>query len=109
MVKTAGIGGSLREEGGFTLAEVMVAMTMMVVVLFALHAIFDATLRVFDLGGDRLEAIESARIGLEKMQREIRGAYPYDAAAGRDHLLWTAGAPATGAISPRTASPSATT
>ncbi len=89
-----------REEGGFTLAEVMVAMTMMVVVLFALHAVFDATVRIFGLGGDRLEAVESARLGLEKMQKEIRAAYPYDAPAGQDHLLWTAGDPTTGAIPP---------
>ena len=75
-------------------------MTMMVVVLFALHAVFDATVRIFDLGGARLEAVESARLGLEKMQREIRAAYPYDAASGYDHLLWTAGAPTTGAIPP---------
>ena len=89
------------DERGFTLAEVMVAMTMMVVVLFALHAVFDATVRIFDLGGDELEAVESARLGLEKMQREIRAAYPYDAAAGHDHLLWTPGAPTTGAIPPQ--------
>ncbi len=100
MVKTTGMGAIVREERGFTLAEVMIAMTMTVVVLFALHAIFDATLRIFDLGGDRLEAVESARIGLEKMQREIRAAYPYDAAAGQDHLLWTAGTPAAGSIPP---------
>ncbi|HSK99337.1 MAG TPA: prepilin-type N-terminal cleavage/methylation domain-containing protein [Rubrobacteraceae bacterium] len=100
MVKTARAGEILREERGFTLAEVMVAMTMMVVVLFALHAVFDATVRIFDLGGDRLEAVESARLGLEKMQREIRAAYPYDAASGYDHLLWTAGATTTGAIPP---------
>jgi type II secretory pathway component PulJ len=89
---------ALREERGFTLGEVMVAMTMMIVVLFALHAVFDATMRIFDLGSDRLEAVESARIGLEKMQREIRAAYPYDAAAGEDHLLWIPGNSATGAI-----------
>lgn len=97
-MKTARAGEGLRDERGFTLAEVMVAMTMMVVVLFALHAVFDATVRIFDLGGDRLEAVESARLGLEKMQREIRAAYPYDAATGADHLLWRAGAPATGAV-----------
>lgn len=100
MVKCARPRESLREERGFTLAEVLVAMTLLVVVLFALYAVFDATVRIFDLGRDELQAVESARLGLDKMQREIRAAYPYDVAAGRSHLLWSAGAPATGSIPP---------
>ena len=90
--------GVFGREEGFTLAEVLVAMTILVVVLFALHAVFEATVRIMVVGEDELEAAQSARTGLEKMQREIRAAYPYDAAAGEDHLLWNAGDPATGAI-----------
>lgn len=90
----------LREDHGFTLAEVLVVMTMMVVVLFALHAVFEATVRIMGVAEDELEAVESARLGLEKMQREVRAAYPYDASADRHHLLWIAGDPATGAIPP---------
>ena len=88
----------LSREDGFTLAEVLVVMTMLVVVLFALHALFDATVRIMGVGEDELEAVQSARTGLEKMQREIRAAYPYDAAAGEDHLLWNTGDPTTGAV-----------
>ena len=69
---------SLADEGGFTLTEVVVSMTMMVAVLFSLYAIFDATVRVFDLAGDELEAAESARLGMGRMEREIRAAYPHD-------------------------------
>ena len=87
-----------RREDGFTLAEVLVAMTMMVVVLFALHAVFAATVRIMGVGEDELEAAQSARMGLEKMEREIRAAYPYDSPSGRDHLLWNTGDPTTGAI-----------
>ena len=90
--------GIVRREAGFTLAEVLVTMTMMVVVLFALHAVFAATVRIMGVGEDELEAAQSARTGLEKMQREIRAAYPYDAAAGENHLLWNAGDPTAGAI-----------
>jgi prepilin-type N-terminal cleavage/methylation domain-containing protein len=90
----------LREQGGFTLPEVLVAMTLMVVVLFALYAIFDMSLRVFAFGNDKVEAVENARLGLEKMEREIRAAYPYDRAAGQDHLFWSPGYPVTGAIPP---------
>ena len=92
--------GVLREEGGFTLPEVLVAATMMVMVLFALYSIFDMSIRVFDFGNDKVEAAENARVGLERMEREIRAAYPYDKANGQDHLLWSPGDPATGAIPP---------
>jgi type II secretory pathway component PulJ len=89
-----------RGEGGFTLPEVLVTVTLMIVVLFALYSIFDMSLRVFGFGNDKVEAVENARLGLEKMEREIRAAYPYDKPAGRDHLLWSPGYPATGAIPP---------
>lgn len=67
-----------RDERGFTLPEALVAMMMMVTVLFALYAIFDMSLRVFSYGNDKIEAVENARIGLERMEREIRAAYPTD-------------------------------
>jgi type II secretory pathway component PulJ len=69
----------LRDESGFTLAELLVAMTMMVTVLFALYSIFDTSVRIFSAGKDELKAVEDVRLGLEKMEREIRAAYPQDA------------------------------
>lgn len=69
------------QEGGFTLVEVLVTMVMMLTVMFALYSIFDMSIRVFRFGNDKVEAVESARIGLTKMEREIRSAYPYDKAA----------------------------
>jgi prepilin-type N-terminal cleavage/methylation domain-containing protein len=78
----------LREEGGFTLPEVLVAMVMMVTVMFALYAIFDMSLRVFSFGNDKLEAVENARIGLGRMEREIRAAYPENRAAEQNTLLF---------------------
>jgi prepilin-type N-terminal cleavage/methylation domain-containing protein len=82
----------LREERGFTLPEMLVTMVMMVIVLFALYSIFDMSLRVFSFGNDKTEAVENARLGLEKMEREIRAAYPYDKINGTTTLLssWTA-------------------
>jgi len=90
----------VKEEAGFTLAEVLVTMTMMIVVLFAMYSIFAMSVRVFSFGNDKVEATENARLGLEKMEREIRAAYPYDKPSGRDHLLWSPGYPETGAIPP---------
>ena len=65
-------------EAGFTLVEVMVASTMMFAVLFALYAIFDVSVRAFGYGGDRVQAVGDARLALDRMEREIRAAYPYD-------------------------------
>jgi prepilin-type N-terminal cleavage/methylation domain-containing protein len=88
----------LRPEDGFTLPEVMVAMTMTVVVLFALYGIFDMSIRVFSFGNDKVEAVENARLGVEKMEREIRAAFPADKAAGVGHLFWQEGYPATATV-----------
>ena len=68
----------VREEGGFTLPEMLVTIMIMITVLFALYSIFDMSLRVFSFGNDKVEAVENARLGLERMEREIRAAYPYD-------------------------------
>jgi prepilin-type N-terminal cleavage/methylation domain-containing protein len=82
----------LRDESGFTLPEVLVTMMIMITVMFALYSIFDMSLRVFSFGNDKTEAVENARLGLERMEREIRAAYPYDKANGNTTLLttWTA-------------------
>lgn len=68
----------LRDESGFTLVELMVTIMIMITVLFALYSIFDMSIRVFSFGNDKTEAVENARLGMEKMEREIRAAYPYD-------------------------------
>lgn len=68
----------MRDESGFTLAELMVTMMLMIISMFALYSVFDMSLRVFSFGNDKVEAVQNARIGLSKMEREIRAAYPYD-------------------------------
>jgi type II secretory pathway component PulJ len=70
--------GRWNEEAGFTLVEVLVASMMMFAVLFAIYGIFDVSVRAFGYGGDRLEAVENARLAMDRMGREIRAAYPYD-------------------------------
>ncbi len=77
----------LREEDGFTLSEVLVTVVIMTTVLFALYNIFDMSIRVFSFGNDKVEAVENARLGLEKMERELRAAYPYDKLNGNNTLL----------------------
>ena len=70
--------GRSNGEAGFTLVEVLVAASMMFAVLFSLYAIFDVSVRAFGYGGDRVEAVGNARLAMDRMEREIRAAYPYD-------------------------------
>jgi len=68
----------LKDEWGFTLSEMLVTITIMSFILLALAGLFDASLKVFSFGNNKVEAVESARVGMEKMEREIRQAYNYD-------------------------------
>jgi prepilin-type N-terminal cleavage/methylation domain-containing protein len=75
------------QEDGFTLIEMMVTIAVMIVVMFALYSVFDMTVRVFMFANDKVEAVENARLGLERMEREIRAAYPYDKPSGDEQLF----------------------
>ena len=88
------------EEKGFTLPEVLVSTMIMIVVLFALYSIFDMGLRIFSFGNDKVEAVENARVGLEKMEREMRAAYPYDKVGGEPQLFWVYSTPTTEQVPP---------
>jgi type II secretory pathway component PulJ len=68
----------VREERGFTISEMMVTVVIWIAVLFALYSVFDMTITAFRFGNNKVEAVESARLGLEKMEREIRQAYVLD-------------------------------
>jgi prepilin-type N-terminal cleavage/methylation domain-containing protein len=90
----------LREEGGFTLTEMVVTMMVMLTVMYALYSIFDMSIRVFAYGNEKVEAVENTRLGLDKMARELRAAYPADPVHGNTNLFWNAGAPGTALIAP---------
>jgi prepilin-type N-terminal cleavage/methylation domain-containing protein len=82
----------LREERGFTLIEMMVTVVIWIVVLLALYSVFDMSITAFRYGNNKVEAVESARLGLEKMEREIRQAYVLDrSSATPDKIfeVWT--------------------
>ena len=66
----------LKEERGFSLPEMLVTIVIMMIVFFALYSVFDMSVRAFSYGNNKVEAVESARLGLDKMEREIRAAYP---------------------------------
>ena len=82
----------LKEERGFSLPEMLVTIVIMMVVFFALYSVFDMSVRIFMFGSNKVEAVESARLGLERMEREIRAAYPV---ASDSHLFFSANGLAT--------------
>ena len=91
----------LEKEGGFTLPEMLVTMVVMLAVMFALYNIFDMSIRVFVFGNDKVEAVENARLGLERMEREIRAAHHYnqsDDSTANDHLFFNTSNPGTGTV-----------
>lgn len=77
-----------QDEDGFTLIEALISMLLLVGVMFALYAVFDAGVRVMSAGTDETEAAERARLGLERMEREIRAAHPLDPASGKSQLFF---------------------
>ncbi len=81
----------LREERGFTLMEMMITTIIWIVVLFALYGVFDMSITAFRVGNNKVEAVEEARMGLERMEREIRQAYAFDRANNNTALfdIWT--------------------
>jgi hypothetical protein len=46
------------------------------------------SIRVFSFGNDKVEATENARLGLEKMEREVRAAYPADKINDLEHVFF---------------------
>lgn len=92
-------------EQGFTLAEMLVTIVIMMAVFLALHSIFDMSIRVFSFGNDKLEAIQNARLGMDRMERELRGAYPVDKPGGEGHLFFDPTNPQEPALPPTQTAP----
>src|SRR5215203_6498713 len=59
------------------------------VVFSALFSVFDMSLTIFSYGNNKVEAAENARVGLEKMEREIRQAHAINTATGQMFDQWT--------------------
>jgi competence protein ComGC len=85
----------VKDERGFTLSEMLITTMIMIVAFFAIFSIFDMSLKVFSFANNKVEAVASARVGMEKMEREIRQAYRYNhsASPSQDHLFFTTASP----------------
>ncbi len=74
----------LRDERGFTLAEMTVTMMVMIIVMFGLYSIFDMSMRVYGVGNDKVEATQNARMGLDKISREATRRLPREQSRRQD-------------------------
>ena len=74
-----------REQRGFTLVEVVIALTIMATLLVVLFACLRVGLVAWQRGDERSQALERARSVNQVVTRALAGTYPYQAAAsGRE-------------------------
>ena len=63
--------GCLRRDKAFTLIEMMVAVSIMVVIVFALYQVFNQTQRALRANITQVDVLESGRAALEMITREL--------------------------------------
>lgn len=61
-----------RDERGFTLAELLIVLSMLALVLAAVVTIQQGALQAYVTGSNKTEVQQNARVALERMAREIR-------------------------------------
>ncbi len=61
-----------RREGGFTLAEVLIASTVSMIVLVGLYLLYDVNQATLIRGEQQTDLQQNARIGMDRIVREIR-------------------------------------
>jgi len=63
-------------EGGFSLIEIMVAVTLLAVITVGLMAMFYQTQKAFRLGANQVDILESGRATIQLMSQDLQQAYP---------------------------------
>jgi type II secretory pathway pseudopilin PulG len=61
-------------EKGFTLIEIVIALTLFIIILGGVSAILFSGLDSWTRGEEQIDVVQNMRIGLDKMVREIREA-----------------------------------
>ena len=61
-----------RDDGGFTLAETLVAVAISSIVLLGLYLIYDVNQATFIRGEQQTDLQQNARIGVDRLVRELR-------------------------------------
>ena len=78
----------LRDQRGFTLAELLVATAVISVVLAGVFAIQRGGQQTYQLGASRVETQQNARVALELMTRELRSATSITAVGGASDVTF---------------------
>jgi prepilin-type N-terminal cleavage/methylation domain-containing protein len=68
--------GQNRHERGFSLIEIMVAVTLLAVITVGLLAMFYHTQRAFRLGAGQVDTLEAGRSTMQLLSRELQEMYP---------------------------------
>jgi prepilin-type N-terminal cleavage/methylation domain-containing protein len=63
---------SLRDEGGFTIPELLVAMIMFAIILLATLSAFDNTTKVSAANNQENDAVEESRVAIDQVARQLR-------------------------------------
>jgi prepilin-type N-terminal cleavage/methylation domain-containing protein len=74
----------MRDEGGFTLAELLTAMAVLGLLMAGLFLSLQEGQSVYLYGAGRTEVQQNARVALERMLRELRTASSVATASGND-------------------------
>jgi type II secretory pathway pseudopilin PulG len=70
------------DEAGFTLVELLVASSILIVILGAVLALLQTSTRVEARDRERTHAIREAQVGVYRMTRELRQAYSITSSSG---------------------------
>jgi prepilin-type N-terminal cleavage/methylation domain-containing protein len=72
--RSVGGVGTWRSDSGFSLGELLVSLAVLSLVLAGVFGVLRAGLMAYGWGAARVDAQQSARIALDRMARELRGA-----------------------------------
>jgi len=69
------IGGTIKDNRGFTLFEILLAFSIFSIIIFTIYATYTGTFRTINLTESRLELYRRASIALERMSEDIQASY----------------------------------
>ena len=63
---------SFRGQDGFTLVELMVAMSIFLLILVGIFQVFDPSRNAYQVSTRKLDVQQNARVAMDRMARQIR-------------------------------------
>jgi len=78
----------VREQHGMTLIEVLITMVVLAMVLYPIYEFLRQGALAWEVGENRTEVVQNARIGLDKMCDEIKSAYRLYSIAPETIRFW---------------------